>query len=160
VGGKLQVVDDGDAGVLTALDAERQDTPESALEVFLRHGVAGMALEPGVGNPGDLLVILEPAGKSKRIAHMALHTEGEGLETLDQLECTERVETSSKVAEGVTTDAEGVSEGAKGLEELQTVVALRGLGELWVTCGVLPPVKLSGVDDDTADGGTVAADPL
>jgi len=119
-----------------------------------------VALESGVGNPRDLLVILEPAGKSKRIAHMALHTEGEGLETLDQLECTEGVEASSKVAEDLDTDADGEGDGAKGIEKLQTVVALSRLVELRETCGVLAPIELSGVDDDTGDGGTVAADPL
>lgn len=40
------------------------------------------------------------------------------------------------------------------------MIACCGLDELWKTLAVLSPVEITTVDDDTGDGGTVAADPF
>jgi hypothetical protein len=54
-----------------------------------------MALQSRVRDPRDLLVPFEPLGKGKGIADVALNTEGEGFQTLDELESTEGVEAGS-----------------------------------------------------------------
>lgn len=49
--GELQVVDDSDTSLLTALGTKRQDTTETSLEVLLSQLVARVALKSGVRDP-------------------------------------------------------------------------------------------------------------
>lgn len=91
---------------------------------------------------------------------MSLDSQAQCLESLNKLECTERVQAGAQITENLNTDANSESNGAEGLPELQTVVTLRRLNELGETLGVLAPVEFSGIDDDTSDGGAVAANPF
>ena len=54
-----------------------------------------MALQSRVRDPRDPLVLLEPLGEGKGVADVPLDTEGEGFQTLDELESTEGVEAGS-----------------------------------------------------------------
>jgi hypothetical protein len=105
-------------------------------------------------------VLLEPLGQSQCVRDVALNTQAEGLETLDQLEGAEGVQAGTEVTQDLDTHADRECDGAEGLVELQAVVALGGLVELGETLGVLAPVELAGIDDDTSDSSTVATDPL
>jgi hypothetical protein len=160
VGSQLQAVNNGNTSLFAALNTEREHTTESALEVLLGQLVAGVALETRVGHPRNALVLLEPPGQSQRVGGVALNAQAEGLETLDQLEGAEGVQAAADVTQDLDTHADRERDGAEGLVELQAVVSLGGLVELRETLGVLAPVELARVDDDTRDGGTVATDPL
>jgi hypothetical protein len=122
--------------------------------------VAGVVLETWVRDPCDLLVVLEPLCERERVRGVALHTQAQGLEALDQLEGAEGVEAGAEVAQDLDTHADREGDGAKGFVELEPVVALRRFVELRETLRVLPPVELTGVDDNASDGGAVATNPL
>jgi hypothetical protein len=61
--------------------------------------VGGVGLEPNVGNPGDLLVLLEVSSESERVFGMALRTKRKRLQTLQEEERGERVECSAQIAQ-------------------------------------------------------------
>lgn len=160
VADELEGVDDLGAGGGAALDTDGEDTAVAAGEVLGGSLVRGVRGETGVRDPVDVLVLLEPLGEGEGVRGVALGTEREGLETEDQLLGAEGVEGGAEVAEELDTDADSERDGAEGLPELEAVVALRRLDELGEARGVGSPVELARVDDDTADGGAVAADPL
>ena len=108
---------------------------------------------------------------------MSLRAQRERLETLQEEKGAEGVEGGSEVAQNFDADFDCECDGAKGLAELETVVALRRLGEVGESTGLRPvefacqtPVNLSTsekrissstrVDDHTTDGGAVATNPL
>jgi len=160
VGGELEVVDDGDAGLLAAADAEGEDAAEAALEVLLGRVVGRVALEARVRDPRHLLVLFEPARQRERVADVALDAERERLEALDQLEGAERVEAGAQVAQDLDAHPDRERDRPERVIEPEPVVALRRLRELREACRVSTPVELAGVDDDAGDGCAVAADPL
>lgn len=105
-------------------------------------------------------MLLQPPSKAQCVADMALNPQRQSLKTLDELERTERVEARSQITENFNTNADSKRYGAESLPELEAVVSLGGLDELRESLGVLSPVELSRVDDDTGDGGTVSTDPF
>lgn len=72
----------------------------------------------------------------------------------------EGVEGRAEITENFDASTDDEGDVAKGLVELETVVTLRGLVELREASGVLTPVELARVYDDTSDGSTVTADPF
>lgn len=91
---------------------------------------------------------------------MALSTQAESLDTENQLLGSKGVEGSAQVTEGFDTGTDDEGDGTKGVPELEAMVAVRGLDELGEAVAVLAPVELAGVNNDTANGGAVAANPL
>lgn len=89
---------------------------------------------------------------------MALGAEGQRLDADDELLGGEGVQGGAEVAQDLDAGADDECDGAKGLPELEAVVAVRGLRHLREAAVV--PLELAAVDDDAADGGAVAADPL
>ena len=161
VGDELEAVDNLGAGSAGAgLDAEGEDTAVAALEVLLGHLVRDVVLEAGVRHPADVLALLEPLGEGQGVLGVALGAEREGLDTEEELLGGEGVQAGTEVTEDLDADADDEGDGAEGLPELEAVVALSRLDHLGEALGVLAPVELAGVDDDTADGGAVAANPL
>lgn len=160
VGSQLEAVDDLSTNGWSSLDTERQDTSESSLEVLLGELVRWVRLKTWVGNPGDLWVGLEPLGEGEGVLDVTLDTEWEGLETDDEVEGTEWVEGGSEITENLNTDTDGEGDWAESLPELESVVTLSWLDELWEFGGVLAPVELSGINDDTGNGSAVTSNPL
>lgn len=157
---QLEAVNDLAAGGTAALDAEGQDAAEAALEVLLGGLVVGVALEAGIGDPADVVAVLEVLGEGESVLGVALGAQGEGLDAEEQLLGGEGAEAGAEVAQDLDAGADDVGDGAEGVPELEAVVSVGGLVELGEAGGVLAPVELARVDDDTADGGAVAADPL
>lgn len=119
-----------------------------------------VALQAGVRNPGDVGAALQVLGHSQSVLGVALGAETERLDTEDQLLGGKWVEGGADVTQQLDSGADDEGDGAKGLPELEAVVALRGLDELGESLAVLAPVKLARVDNDAANGGSVSADPL
>lgn len=160
VGDELEAVNDLGASLGTTLDAECEDTAESALEVLFGHLVRWMALETRVRNPCDVLVLLEPAGKREGVGGVSLATERESLETEEKLVGAKGVESWSEVTKNLDTNADSKSDRTESVPELETVVSLGGLDHLRETSAVLAPVKLARVDNHTSNSCAMAADPL
>lgn len=91
---------------------------------------------------------------------MPLNPQAERLNSLDKLECSEWIQTRAEITEDLDTNANRKGDGAESLPEFEPVVARCGLDELWEAFGVLAPVELAAVDDDTSDSGAMAADPF
>lgn len=160
VGNQLEAIDNLAAGRTAALDTEAQDTSEAPLEILLSSLVVSVALQAWVRNPRDVRALLQVSGQGQSVLGVALGTETEGLDTEDELLGGKGVERGTNVSQELNSGADNEGDGAKGLPELEAVVALGGLDELRESLAVLAPVKLAGVDDDTSNGGSVAADPL
>jgi hypothetical protein len=159
VGDELEAVDNLAAST-AALDAEAEDTTEASLEVLLGRLVVGMALKSGVRNPADVGAGLEVLCEGQGVLGVALSAQAQGLSAEEELLSSKGVEGGTKITEDLDSGADDKGGGAESLVELEAVVAGRGLVELGEAVGVLEPVKLARVDDDTADGGAVSTDPL
>lgn len=160
VGDQLEAINNLAASRTATLDTEAQDTSEAPLEILLSSLVVSVALQAGVRDPRDVRALLQVSGQSQSVLGVALGTETEGLDTEDELLSGKGVERGTNVSQELNSGADNEGDGAKGLPELEAVVALGGLDELGESLAVLAPVKLAGVDDDTSNGGSVAADPL
>lgn len=119
-----------------------------------------MALQAGVRNPEDVGVALQVLGHSQSVLSVALGAEAEGLDTENQLLGSKWVESGANVTQELDSGADDEGDGTESLPELEAVVTLGGLDELGESLAVVTPVKLARVDNDTADGGAVSADPL
>lgn len=160
VGDKLEAVDNGATGSGIALDTETENTTETALQVLLRVLVVGVALQARIGDPADVGAVLEPLSQGKGILGMALSAQAQGLGTEEELLSSERVESGTQITKDLDTGTDDECDRAEGVPELEAVIAVGGVVHLGEPGGVLAPVELARVDDDTANSGAVAANPL
>ena len=157
---ELHVVDDLQAGVAAALDAEDDDAAEAVLEDAGRGLVARVVLQAGVAHPADLGVALEELGHGQGVVAVALDAQGQRLDAdADELGGV-RGERGAKVTQLVGQNARGEGRGGSGIGEDGAVVGGVGLGDGGELARSLLPVELAGVHDSTAERGAVAADPL
>lgn len=156
---ELEAVDNLTASTAT-LDTEAQDTAKALLEVSLGRLMVRMALEARVRDPADIGALLEVLSQSQGVLGVSLGAQTESLDTEEQLLGGKGVQGRSEIAQDLHAGTDDEGDVAKGLEELEAVVALRGLVELGEAGGMLAPVELARVDNDTADGGSVTANPL
>ena len=156
----LDAVDEPATGLDAAPDAERHDAAEAALQVAGRLAVRGMALETRVAHPGDSVVALQPAGDRERVLAVALDPQRERLEALEEEERVERAQRRTDVAQALDAELEDERERPERLRVADAVVARIGLDEVGLEALAGGPVELAAVDDDAADRGPVAADPL
>lgn len=119
-----------------------------------------VALETGVGHPVHIRAVLKILGQSQCILSMPLSSKAEGLDTEEQLLGGKGIESGTQIAKNLDTGADDKGDRAKGLPELEAVVALGRLNKLWEAGTVLAPVKLARVDNHAANGGAVATNPL
>lgn len=82
------------------------------------------------------------------------------LDSLNKLKCAERVQASAEITKDLDANADCKGNGAESLPEFEAVIALCGLDELREALGILAPVKLAAIDDNTSDSGAVATDPF
>ena len=128
--------------VLAALHPKVQHAAECVGPEHLeRQLVRGVRLEAGVGDPGDLLVLLEVPRERERVVAVALCAEREGLEAHQEEERWEGVERGSEIAQDLHAQLGREREVAERVRKLEPVVALGGSGEGREAPG--GPVKLS-----------------
>lgn len=156
----LEAINDLATGRTAALDTEAQHTAESALQVLQCVLVRRMALKARIRDPRDMRVLLQPSGKSQSVLAVALGAQTQSLDTLDELPCGKWVQAGAHISEDIDTHSDGEGDWSKGIPELQAVESWRWLNHLWEALAVLAPVEVSGVDDDTSNGSSVAANPL
>ncbi len=105
-------------------------------------------------------ILLEPPGQFHRILRMPFGAQRQRLQSLQQLERRKRIQGRAEIPQDLNAHPNGKGDGTKGVPEAQTVIAGAGFDELRKAFGVLAPVEPSRVDDDTGDGGAMAADPF
>jgi hypothetical protein len=139
---ELEAIDNFTAST-AALNTEAQDTTKALLEIFLGRLMVRMALEARVRDPADIRALLEVLSQSQGVLGVSLGAQTEGLDTEEQLLGGKGVEGRSEIAQDLHAGSDDEGDVAEGLEELEAVVALRGLVKLGEASGVLAPVELA-----------------
>lgn len=160
IGDQLEVIHDLATCSSTALDTKGQHTTETAFEVLLRSRMTWMAFQTRVRDPGNVLVLLQPVCHGKGVGRMSFTSQAQCLNTKEKLLSSKRVERSTKIPKNLDTDANSIGNGAKGFPELETVIPLRRLNELWESLSVFTPVEFTAVNDDTSNSCAVTTDPF
>jgi hypothetical protein len=160
VGDELEAIHNLAAGRAPALDAEAEDAAKAPLQQALGRLMVRVALEAWVRDPGDVGAGLEVARQGEGVLGVALGAQAERLDAEQQLLGGERVERGAQVAQDLDAGADDEGDGAERVPELEPVVALGRLDKLREPGAVLAPIELARVDEDAADGGAVATDPL
>ena len=156
----LDVVDEPPAGLDAALDPEGHDPAEAAGEVALGELVRRMRLETRVADPGHLGPGLQPLGDRERVLAVAGDPQRQRLEALQEEERVERAERGADVAQALDAQLEDEREVAEGGRVADAVVRRIRVDEVLLEPLAGGPVERAAVDDDAADRGAVAADPL
>lgn len=156
---QLEVVDDGSDLVDVARDAERQHAALALGENLLRQRVVGVRLQPGVVDPGDAVVGLEPAGQREGVFDVARAAQRNRLEPLQEQPRVERRHARAQVAHLVHPQLRRERLVAVRVPEPHPVVPVGGLGEAGEFAR-RRPVEVPAVDHDAAHAGAVPADPF
>ena len=106
-----------------------------------------------------LRVLAEVLNYLQRVEYVALNTQREGFQTLEEYECVERRDSSAGVAQEDSSDVGHESCRANCVREADAVVGWVRLGDPCVSAGLLP-VEVAAVYDNAADRCSVAADEL
>lgn len=157
---ELEVIHDLGSSSRTTLHAKGQDTSEAPGKILLGQLMRRMALQTRIADPAHILIALQPLGQLDGILAMPLSTQTQRLDTKKQLLSSEGIQTSTQISLDLNASADNECDSAECVPELQAVVSFTGLVELRETLGILAPVELSAVDDDTTDCCSVATDPL
>ena len=159
---KLEIIHHLTTRFATTLDPKRENTPKASRQILLRQLMTAVALEPGVADPRDVRVLLQPPGELERILRMSLAAQTQRLDAEDELLRCEGVQRRPEISQNLHPEADDEGDGAEGVVEFQAVVAVRRLRHLWVAlaCFWGAPVEFAGVDDNAADGRAMPADPL
>src|SRR5215469_16890417 len=144
-------------GLEAAFNSERHQRAAASAQIFLRQGVMRVIFETGVLDPFDPGIAAKKFGDAPAIFEMALETQGNGFDSLQQQKSIKRRERRARrprAYAAAATDVRGVLE-MIGVNQI--VIGRVGLAEHREASGVFLPRKLSAIDDDTAERRTVAA---
>ena len=119
-----------------------------------------MTLEARVADPADVLILLKPLRQLQRVLGVPLGAQAQRLDAEQELLRREGAHAGAQVAQDLDAHAQDPGQRAEGVEKFQAVEARGRLVHLREARGRGGPVELAAVDDDAADGGAVAADPL
>ena len=162
VGEELEGVDEFGAGFCATFDAEDDDAAAFAAEVFFVFGEFGIVGETGEADPFDRRVVFEMLCDGEGVFAVAVHTEGEGFDALEELPGVVRGDAGAEVAKRDGAHAEDVGERGEHLGEVvspaEAVVGAIGLVEEGVLAA--SPVEATGVDDDATQAGSMATEPF
>lgn len=160
VGDELESIDNLTAALGTALDAKAENTSKAPLEILLGELVRVVALQAWIGDPVDVRTVLEVLCQSQRVLAMTFGAQAQGLDAEEQLLGGERVEGGAKVTQDLYTSTGNEGGLTDGLPELEAMITVRWFNHLREAVAVLAPVERACVDNDTANGSSVAANPL
>jgi len=119
-----------------------------------------VALEARVGDPRDVVVVLQELRDGHRVLAVAFHPHREGLQALDGLPGVEGRLLVAHVAQAAGDAGVGEPARAERLVEVDAVVGGVLLGDFGELLGVFAPGEAPSVDEDAAHRRPVAVDPL
>ena len=155
---ELDRLDESHAGRGASFDAKSKDASRTSREVALRQRLVAISLQQRVADPVDTGMRSEmPSDGQCRLA-VAWHAQVQRLDPLQQQERAKRSERRPKRSHGFHASFHGEAEIAEGLVEDHSMIATRWCGHLRELA--VSPVKLSGLDDDSAHGRAVTAQVL
>src|SRR5690625_8045619 len=89
--GEFHTVDKLFRSFITAFYAKgKHGTVAAALEILFGVGMARMIFQPGMTNPGDLVVIFQPAGPLQRMFCVPRDPQGESIKPLEKETTSQR----------------------------------------------------------------------
>ncbi len=154
----LQFFDEVSSGFFAAFEFENNRCTESVFEQFFCDSVRRVAVESGIANPFNLVLMFEEFCGGQRVFAVTLHAQGERFDALQELPCVIGRKARAEVAKRHEPHAEDVGQRAEFVGQVDgvadAVVAFVRLGEQGMLAGC--PVKLSGVNDDSADAVAVS----
>src|SRR5215472_3812831 len=121
--------------------------------------IVRMGLEGGVKNPIDRLALAEKVEDSGSILQMALHSQCQGFNTLQQIECVGRRKAGAKIAQPLGARSHNERGGTELLGKHDAVIARIRRSECRELTGGRP-VEPTAVNEDSADCHPMAADPF
>ncbi len=160
---QLDLRDQLHPGVVATLQPEGEHRPALAAEISVGERLVGIGLEPGIGHPCHLLVVLQPFGHGERIGAVPFHAQRERFHPGQRQPCVLRGHGRPKVTQA--KHAAGRDEGDRpdGLQRIDEhgpvigSVGLRQAGKL-VPCRL--PVELARIHDHPADRIAVTVEEL
>src|SRR2546421_7810089 len=155
---ELDRLDESHAGRGASFDAKSKDASRTSREVALRQRLVAISLQQRVADPVDTGMRSEMPSDGQCRLTVAWHAQVQRLDPLQQQERAKRSERRPKRSDGFHASFHGEAEIAEGLVEEHSVIATRWCGHLRELA--VSPVKLSGLDDDSAHGRAVTAQVL
>ena len=141
-----------------ALEGKAEHGTGAARQQLLRQRVVGMIFKFGVADACNGLVAGQVRDGLARIGNVSFHAQRQGLDPLQQLEGGHRAHAGAEVAQALATCAQEKGGDGGFLAEIHAVKAFIGLGEGRELAARGLPVKGSAIDQQAADGDTVAAE--
>ena len=154
-----QVVDELLCVRRSSLYLEGEDGSAAVREVLLVQLVSRLGGEGRVVYGLYLRVLAEVLNYLQRVEYVALHAQGESLQTLKEYECVERRNGCARVTQEDSPDVCNECRRAYCVGEADAVIGRVRLGDPRICAGLLP-VEIAAVNDNAADGRSVAADEL
>ena len=143
IGNELEPVDYLASRSAASLDSEAQNTAESSRKILLGYLMMLVASKSGIGNPAHVFALFEVLGKCQCILRVSLGSQAQSLDAEQQLLCGKWVHSRSQVSKDLNASADDVGDGAKGIPELEAVIARGRFDKLREPLGVFAPVKLA-----------------
>ena len=159
VAGQPGAVDQGLTGFKTALDPEHDHRSRALGQLTLGDFVVAVVGHVRVPDPGDGFVVGEEVEHGAGVGNVPLHAQRQRLHALDQVKRALRGQHGAEVAQALGAGAGDEGRGAEVLGVGHARVAGIGLGQgRELVRG--RPVEVTRIDDETAHGDAVTADPL
>ena len=118
-----------DAGRVAAAHAEGQHGARALRHVALGEVVVAVARQPGVADPGHLVVLRKPLRDRERVVGMALHAKRQRLDAGDEEEGVEGRDRRPEIAQAEHAAGDGESKVPERLVQLHAVIFGPRLGE-------------------------------
>src|SRR5580658_7704165 len=156
----LEAVDEFSTGVAAACEFKADQTSIPTFEVGIRAALHFACHGSWENDLCDLRVIYQMPCDCCRIGAMLPHAQRHRFESLDKHERIERRHRSTDITQQRDPSLDYVGNGAERLDRLRpncAVIARVRLIEHGKSIGVLLPIEVATVDDDSADRSTVPA---
>ena len=147
MGDDLQAFDEGDPGLVAALDAEGEDRTGALRAEPLLGGVVGMVGKARIFDPVDLRMRLQVLGDGQRVVAVALHAQRQRLDAGQDHEGVHRRDRRAEIAQAEHPAGDGEGEIAEGLVQDDAGIFVARLRQHRELVGGRP-VEGAAIDDD------------
>ena len=147
---QLHVGDELDAGVVAALQAEREDRAGAVRAIFLGEVVIAVAGEPRIADPGHARMRRDPFRDRQRIVAVPLHAQRQRLDAVEEEKRIERRQSRADVAQRQHAAGDGKGKVAEGLVQHDAMIFRPRLAQHRIT-PLARPVEGAAVDDQATD---------
>ena len=153
------ILDEPDAGLVTALDPEGEDRACPLRQVFSCEIVIGATLEPGIGHPGDARMLREELRDFERILNMPVHPQRQRLDAGQGQKRVHRRQGRAEISEAHRARLCRKGEIAEILVEFEAVIGRLRIGQ-GAEAVAFRPIEAPRFDEHTAQGMPVAGQKL